>query len=127
MGGKKHELIPSAHRLITSLRDMGYDFSAAVADVVDNSIEALASKVEIDVHSEGDESWVRITDNGVGMNPGQIREALRYGTARKYDEKKSLGKFGLGLKTASMSQCQHLTVASRSSLGRTEIAAHAWD
>jgi hypothetical protein len=127
VGKKRHELIPSAHRLITSLRDMGYDFSAAVADVVDNSIEALASKVEVDVHSEGDDSWVRITDNGIGMKPGQIREALRYGTARKYDAKKSLGKFGLGLKTASMSQCQHLTVASRSSPGRPEISAHAWD
>jgi Histidine kinase-, DNA gyrase B-, and HSP90-like ATPase len=127
VGKKKHELIPSAHRLITSLRDMGYDFSAAVADVTDNSIEALASKVEVDVHSEGDDSWVRITDNGVGMKPAQIREALRYGTARKYDAKKSLGKFGLGLKTASMSQCQHLTVASRSNPGRPEIAAHAWD
>jgi HSP90 family molecular chaperone len=96
---------------------MGYDFSAAVADVLDNSIEAFASKVEIDVHSEGDDSWVRITDNGVGMKSAQIREALRYGTARKYDPKKSLGKFGLGLKTASMSQCQHLTVASRQRMG----------
>jgi hypothetical protein len=124
---KRHELIPSAHRLITSLRDMGYDFSAAVADVVDNSIEALATKVGIDVHSEGDESWVRITDNGVGMKPAQVREALRYGTARKYDAKEALGKFGLGLKTASMSQCQHLTVASRSNPDRPEIAAHAWD
>jgi hypothetical protein len=127
VGKRKHELIPSAHRLITSLRDMGYDFSAAVADVLDNSIEALASKVEIDVHSEGDNSWVRITDNGIGMKSGQIREALRYGTSRKYDARNSLGKFGLGLKTASMSQCQHLTVASRSSSGRPEIAAHAWD
>jgi hypothetical protein len=126
VGKKKHELIPSAHRLITSLRDMGYDFSAAVADVVDNSIEAMATRVEIDVQSAGDDSWVRITDNGVGMKPGQIREALRYGTARKYDATKSLGKFGLGLKTASMSQCQHLTVASRSSPGRPEIVAHAW-
>jgi len=106
---------------------MGYDFSAAVADVVDNSVEALASRVEIDVHSEGDASWVRITDNGVGMKPGQIRESLRYGTARKYDAKQALGKFGLGLKTASMSQCQHLTVASRSSAERSGIAAHAWD
>ena len=130
MGKKRHELIPSAHRLITSLRDMGYDFSAAVADVVDNSIEALASKVEIDVHSEGDDSWVRITDNGVGMKSAQIREALRYGTARKYDEKKSLGKFGLGLKTASMSQCQYLTVSKPCSNARTahpDISAHAWD
>jgi len=106
---------------------MGYDFPAAVADVVDNSIEARATKINIDVRSEGEESWVRIADNGVGMRPAQIREALRYGTTREYDAKQALGKFGLGLKTASMSQCQHLTVASRSNAARIEIAAHSWD
>lgn len=127
MGKKKHELIPSARRLITSLRDMGYDFAAAVADVVDNSIEARASKVAIAVHFDGDESWVRIADNGDGMKPAQIREALRYGAEREYDAKEALGKFGLGLKTASMSQCQRLTVASRSSTDRADIYAHAWD
>ncbi len=127
MGGKKHELIPSARRLITSLRDMGYDFSAAVADVVDNSIEAGASKVHIDVRSDGDNSWVRIADNGAGMKAAQIREALRYGTTREYDAKHALGKFGLGLKTASMSQCQHLTVASRADATRADVAAHSWD
>lgn len=127
MGAKKHELIPSARRLITSLRDMGYDFAAAVADVVDNSIEARATRIDIDVHFDGDDSWVRISDNGTGMKPAQIREALRYGAAREYDTKESLGKFGLGLKTASMSQCQRLTVSSRSSSERAEIYAHAWD
>ena len=127
MVAKKHELIPSARRLITSLRDMGYDFAAAVADVVDNSIEARASKVLIDVRSDGDNSWVRITDNGVGMKPAQIREALRYGTNREYDARSALGKFGLGLKTASMSQCQLLTVASRSNPDRPDVAAQSWD
>jgi hypothetical protein len=127
MGKKKYELIPSARRLITSLRDMGYDFSAAVADVVDNSIEARATKIDIDVHFDGDESWVRIADNGTGMKPSQIREALRYGAASEYNPKESLGKFGLGLKTASMSQCQLLMVASRSSSERAEVYAHSWD
>jgi len=127
MGQKKHELIPSARRLITSLRDMGYDFAAAVADVVDNSVEANATKVDIAVHFDGDDSWVRITDNGVGMKPAQIREALRYGAEREYDVTQALGKFGLGLKTASMSQCQLLTVASRSSVERAEIFAYSWN
>ena len=127
MARKGFELIPSARRLITSLRDMGYDFAAAVADVVDNSIEAKASRIAVDVYFDGDESSVRIADNGVGMTPAQIREALRYGAERDYDTSEALGKFGLGLKTASMSQCQRLTVASRSSTGRAEIYAHAWD
>lgn len=127
MGKKNHELIPSARRLITSLRDMGYDFASAVADVVDNSIEAHASRVNIEVRTDGDESWVRIHDNGRGMKPAQVREALRYGAAGNYDEQKALGKFGLGLKTASMSQCQHLLVASRSNAERPDISAYAWD
>jgi hypothetical protein len=127
MGKKSHELIPSARRLITSLRDMGYDFVSAVADIIDNSIEAQASKVNIEVRTDGDESWVRIHDNGRGMKPAQVREALRYGAAGKYDEQKALGKFGLGLKTASMSQCQHLLVASRSNAERPDISAYAWD
>lgn len=126
MGTKGHELIPSARRMMTSLRDMGYDFAAAVADVADNSIEAKAKSISIDVQFDGDESTVRIADNGRGMKPADIREALRYGAEREYEET-DLGKFGLGLKTASLSQCQRLTVASRSSKDRAEIAAYCWD
>lgn len=106
---------------------MGYDFPAAVADVVDNSVEARATRIDIDVHFDGDESWVRIADNGTGMKPVQMREALRYGAERDYDEEEALGKFGLGLKTASMSQCQRLTVASRSSGERADVRAYCWD
>ena len=127
MGKKNHELIPSARRLISSLRDMGYDFPAAVADIVDNSIEAGAGRVSIDIRNDGDDSWVRICDDGKGMRPAQVREALRYGSTREYDQKKSLGKFGLGLKTASMSQCQHLLLASRSNPNQPQICAYAWD
>src|SRR6266550_2170055 len=121
-----YEVIPGARRLITSLRDMGYDFAAAVADLVDNSIEAGASLVAIDVEFDGDDSWVRVADNGRGMTPDELREAMRYGAERAYDEE-DLGKFGLGLKTASMSQCQRLSVASRSSRGRADITAYCWD
>lgn len=123
---KGHELIPSAKRLIKSLRDMGYDFSQAVADVVDNSVEARASVVAIDVEFDGDDSWVRIADNGKGMKPQELREAMRYGAERDYDDD-DLGKFGLGLKTASMSQCQRLSVASRWNRHRSDIAAYCWD
>ena len=123
---KGHELIPSAKRLIKSLRDMGYDFAQAVADVVDNSIEARATVVAIDVEFDGDDSWVRIADNGKGMKPEELREAMRYGAERDYDED-DLGKFGLGLKTASMSQCQCLSVASRWNRDRSDIVAYSWD
>lgn len=105
---------------------MGYDFAQAVADVVDNSIEASATLVAIDVEFDGDDSWVRIADNGSGMTPEQLREAMRYGAERHYDDE-DLGKFGLGLKTASMSQCQCLSVASRWNTDRADIAAYSWD
>ena len=123
---KGHEVIPSAKRLIGSLRDMGYDFSTAVADLIDNSIEAGATVVNVDVEFDGDDSWVRIADNGLGMSASQLQEAMRYGSEREYDGDDDLGKFGLGLKTASMSQCQRLVVASKGNM-RGEVSAFSWD
>jgi hypothetical protein len=105
---------------------MGYDFPQAIADVVDNSLTAKATLVAIDIEFDGDESWVRIADNGCGMDPNELREAMRYGAERDYEEG-DLGKFGLGLKTASMSQCQCLSVASRWNRDRADIAAYSWD
>jgi hypothetical protein len=120
------ELIPSAKRLAHSMRDMGYEFAAAVADLIDNSIEARASTVRVDVVWDGENSHVLIADNGKGMSPSQLREALRYGAERAYDTD-DLGKFGLGLKTASTSQCSRLTVASRQSELKADISAYRWD
>ncbi len=120
------EVIPSACRLIKSLRDMGYDFSTAVADLIDNSIEAGATEVVINVEFDGDNSWVKIADNGRGMKHDLLREAMRYGSKREYNGS-DLGKFGLGLKTASMSQCQRLTVASRIRGSNTYVFAYCWD
>jgi hypothetical protein len=123
---KTHEMIPGARRLVSSLRDLGYDFASAVADIVDNSISARAKTVTINVNFAGDDSWVCIADDGDGMSPAGLREAMRYGAQRSY-ELDELGKFGLGLKTASMSQCQRLTVATRSGQDRARIAAYCWD
>jgi hypothetical protein len=121
-----YELIPSAKRLMLSLRDMGYDFVQAVADIIDNAIAAGASVVKVDVQYSAEASYVRIADNGHGMNPQGIREALRYGSNTTYRED-DLGRFGLGLKTASLSQCRRLTVASRTSETRADLTAYAWD
>jgi len=120
------EVIPSARRLVRSLRDMGYDFTTAVADLVDNSLEANATVISINVEFEGDNSWIRVSDNGKGMTETELIEAMRYGSGREYNEQ-SLGKFGLGLKTASMSQCQRLTVASRTDPEHINIVARCWD
>jgi hypothetical protein len=120
------EVIPSARRLVLSLRDVGYDFVHAVADLVDNSITAGASLVDIDLHFDGRDSWLRIFDNGRGMSGPEITEAIRYGSQKDYDVE-DLGKFGLGLKTASMSQCRRLSVASRPKGERARIEARQLD
>lgn len=120
------EMIPAARRLMSSLRDMGYEQTTAIADLVDNSVEAGATKVNVDIEFEGENSWVRIADNGRGMTSSQLREAMRYGSSRQYSDE-DLGKFGLGLKVASLSQCQRLTVASRTNQSRADISAYCWD
>lgn len=106
------EVIPSAKRLVSSLRDLGYDFVQSVADIVDNSVAAGATEIAIKFHAAGNDSWLSITDNGIGMSGAQINEAMRYGTEREYDDNE-LGRYGLGLKTASLAQCRRLTVKTR--------------
>lgn len=119
-------VIPSARRLMESLRDIGYELPAAVADLVDNSIDADATEVDVTATFAGEESWIRIADNGDGMETARMNEAMRYGTDREYDDAE-LGKFGLGLKTASLSQCRRLTVATRTNPNRREIEIRRWD
>jgi signal transduction histidine kinase len=68
------ESVPGARRLVSSLRDLGYDFVQAVADVVDNSIAAGATKVAITLKFSGPDSWVRIADNGKGMSGPELTE-----------------------------------------------------
>lgn len=102
---------PSAARLTTSLRDIGYDLPAAVADLVDNSIAASAERVHIRFSGEG-APRVIIADDGHGMDPHQMHEALRFGTRRAYT-RGELGRYGLGLKTASLSQARRLTLISQ--------------
>ena len=117
--------LPSARRLITSLRDLGYGLTDAVAEIVDNSIQAGANFVHVTVKFSGVDSYICISDNGMGMSPTQIREAMRFGATRDYSSE-DLGKFGLGLKTASLSQCDELIVASRQGAERARIGAYCW-
>lgn len=118
-------MIPSARRLVSSLRDLGYDFVQSVADLVDNSVEAGATRVNIDLRFEGPDSWLRVADNGTGMTGAEITEAMRYGTQRSYGPEE-LGKFGLGLKTASLAQCRRVSVASRMK-GQRDLEARCLD
>lgn len=120
------EVIPSPRRLMESLRGLGYSFPAAVSDLVDNSIEARATRICVNVRPDGMLSRVVIADNGGGIPEGAMREVMRYGTEREYAES-DLGKFGLGLKTASMSQCRRLEVFSRTRRDGGVRHGLAWD
>src|SRR5207245_4159909 len=84
------------------------------------------TKVSIDVGFDGDKSWIRVADNGSGMPAAVLNEAMRYGSETTYGLE-DLGKYGLGLKTASTSQCRMLTVATRHGNGRARIEVRRWD
>lgn len=119
----REEDVPPSINLLESMRSVGYSFSAALADLIDNSITANASIIQLDADViEG--KFVTILDNGKGMLPDQANEALRLAGADAERGKQDLGRFGLGLKTASLSQCKSLTVATRSG-GTTTVLR--WD
>jgi hypothetical protein len=120
------DVTPSARRLTGSLRDIGYDFVAALADLVDNSVTANATTVDIEVSFAGERSYVLIADDGDGMTEADLNEALRFGTRRNY-EIGDLGRYGLGLKTASISQCRRVTVVTRRALTYRRLAARTLD
>lgn len=111
---RDHYLPPSAACLSASMRDLGYSLETAVADLIDNSISATATIIDILCDLSSTTPTLAIIDNGWGMNAGEIIEAMRHGAANPKQERspKDLGRFGLGLKTASFSQCRTLTVVS---------------
>jgi hypothetical protein len=108
-----------------SLRSIGYDLSSAVADLVDNCLDAAADQVDVDLVHAGLDSYVTIADDGRGMRDEELDEAMRYGSRRSYAGD-ALGHFGLGLKTASLSQCRRLTVVTTTSSRRAPISRR-WD
>ena len=101
--------------MIEALRGLGYSTATALADLVDNSIAAGASNVALLFAWAGTDSHVTIQDDGQGMNDAELDRAMRLGYQSPLDTRADgdLGRFGLGLKTASFSQCRRLTVASR--------------
>lgn len=104
-----------AKALLTGLRAIGYNFSTAVADIIDNSISAEATEIRIFSDPLNQEPYFCILDNGYGMSSSELDNAMLPGSDRenKEDSKLELGRFGLGLKSASLSQCREFTVASK--------------
>jgi hypothetical protein len=107
-------LLPKASSLIESLRDIGYSFESAIADIVDNSITANAKNIKIYFDFHNKYLSIAIIDDGVGMIENELIKAMKLGSKNPLDDRdeNDLGRFGLGLKTASFSQCRKLTVVS---------------
>ena len=120
------DLPPNPSSLMESMRDIGYSMSSALADLIDNSITARASNIRILANTHGEDSRVAILDDGSGMTYETLLEAMRFGTHSPLMERghSDFGRFGLGLKTASLSQCRSMTVVSRCN-GATSVAR--WD
>lgn len=118
---------PNASSLIQSLRAFGYDISTAVSDLIDNSITAGASKVEIKFDWNNGEPWIFVADNGCGMTERVLHEAMKPGSKSPLEvrDENDLGRFGLGLKTASFSQCRRLTVITKAS--GSDVVTRCWD
>ena len=118
---------PNAAALMQSLRAFGYDTSTAVADLIDNSITAQASRIAIQFEWNDGHPWISIADNGYGMSEQELFEAMKTGSKNSLDtrDKTDLGRFGLGLKTASLSQCKRFTVASKTHKGSVNV--RCWD
>lgn len=126
MTAKDFQLLPDPERIINGLRDTGYNFNTAIADIVDNSISAKASLVNIDIILDPMLNVnVYIADNGCGMDLDGLKNAMKYGSSER-KEKNSLGKFGLGLKTASTAYCRRFAVVSRVE-GDSTIRKVQWD
>lgn len=101
--------------LLTGLRAIGYSFSTAVADIIDNSISAEATEINIFSDPLAIEPYFCILDNGYGMSAKELDNAMLPGSDRgeKIDSEIELGRFGLGLKSASLSQCRQFIVVSK--------------
>lgn len=128
---------PDPAALIESLRAFGYTPATAISDLIDNSITARARQVWVDFDWEGEASRIAVGDDGSGMSEIALVEAMRAGSTSPRDKRapRDLGRFGLGLKTASFSQCRQLTVVTKTTRDGTHarrweldevVASHEW-
>ena len=118
-------LIPCAKYLVESTRSVGYSFETAIADIIDNSISKNASTINI-LFDSNSPQYVAIIDDGIGMDADELKQAMRYGSKSSEEKRASddLGRFGLGLKMASLSQCRKLTLISKK---HNQINGACWD
>lgn len=128
MNTRDYEILrPDASSLMESLRAFGYSTADAIADLADNSITAGAKRIDVVFEWNAGNPWIAVIDNGSGMTEDALRQAMKPGSANPTFErdKEDLGRFGLGMKTASLSQCRKMTVASKTAGDKVHV--RAWD
>src|SRR5258708_32389771 len=128
MGEAPPELVePSAAALAESLRAFGYDLATALADLADNSLFHRSRKLRIEFHWAGENAAIALAEDGSGMDKSTLINAMRMGSRNPRDlrDPGDFGRFGLGLKTASFSQCRRVTVFTWSS--GSETLVRCWD
>jgi hypothetical protein len=120
------DLSPHPSALLESLRSIGYTLETALADIIDNSIAAMASEISVRFLWNNGSPWIAVVDDGCGMTRDKLISAMRFGSRNPNESRDDtdLGRFGLGMKTASISQCRHLTVVSKSG---NSVNACEWD
>ena len=120
------EVEPDPARTMEALRDTGYEFNTAIADIIDNSIAAGATEIDIKMNMDfRGQLRISIADNGCGMDKEGLKSAMKYGSPPR-PSPKSLGKFGLGMKTASTAFCTVLMLTSKSK-PEDELVRAIWD
>ena len=122
------EVTPNAADFIQSIAEQGYRLETALADLVDNAISAEANKIEVLIDTSETPFSVFIADNGRGMSASKLSEAMSFPSQSLANarEQKDLGRFGLGLKTASFSQTQEFSILSRPN-GAGSFNGKTWD
>jgi hypothetical protein len=121
-----HTLPPNPSRLIEGLRDTGYDFNTALADIVDNSVDAGATSIDVQIVMDTDgDIQISVADNGCGMDKSKLLDGMTYGATGNSNPRR-LGKFGLGMKTASTAFCRCFSVITRDSTTTKPLKA-IWD
>ena len=118
---------PNPKSTINSYRSFGYNLSTAIADIIDNSISAGADSIFLEYKWKGKDSYITILDNGCGMHKEELVQAMTPGSKDPDEERseKDLGRFGMGLKTASFSQCKRLTCITKKE--SYAIIKRCWD
>ena len=121
------ETAPKASAMINTFRAFGYNLQTAIADIIDNSISAKSQNIWINYDWLGKDSFVTIEDDGLGMNKEELIDAMTPGSKdpNEVRDVSDLGRFGLGLKTSSFSQCKRLTVVTKKSGFKT--LKRCWD